>query len=163
LLYGLPPPPKLLLETAEALNRAYADEAPLEGLLKKHRLLALARAPLPARLDVMRKIAALDRGNAAWAQDITELARQDFRDRPSRAFTWLAKQERAQAAETEYQNALLRLEQALAEGKRREELEQLHYAALQFERGVPAALEQRYQERLQTLVRAVRWREWLVV
>jgi hypothetical protein len=252
LLYGLPAPPRLLLETAEALNRAYADEAPLEDLLKKHRLLALARAPLPARLDVMRKIAALDRDNPVWAQDIAEFERKRCRDlqayveqsagradgaalaaawqeinatpwlapppatlaqlaarrmlelletaihdalnaqdvpgllqmrdqwndltrflnlpptdplwrRPSRAFNWLAKQERAQAAEIEHQNALLRLEQALAEGRPRAELEQLYYAVAQSKRGVPPALEQRYQERLQTLVRAVRWREWIVV
>ena len=72
LTYGLPPAPKLRLETAEALNRAYAEEQPLEYLLKQHRLLALARGPLGERLALMRQIASVDTGNPVWAQDIGE-------------------------------------------------------------------------------------------
>jgi hypothetical protein len=252
LLYGLPAPPKLLLETAEALNKAYAEEAPLEELLKRHRLLALSRAPLPSRLAVLRKIAALDRANPVWTQDVAEFEKRRHRDlqtfveqagqrgdgaalataweeintaawlapppaalsqlvarrmldlleaaiaeagnaqnapallqmrdqwndltrflnlpptdpvwrRPSRAFAWLTKQERRQAAEMEYQNALARLEQALQLGRPRDEVDQLHYGVLQLERGIPPALEQRYQEYIQSLTRAVRWKEWIVV
>src|SRR5258708_33471989 len=40
LTYGLPAPPQLNIEAAEALNEAYADALPLEGLLRQHRLLA---------------------------------------------------------------------------------------------------------------------------
>src|SRR5687767_11483848 len=36
--HGMPPPPPLLLDTAEALNRAYAEEQPLDELLRRHRL-----------------------------------------------------------------------------------------------------------------------------
>jgi hypothetical protein len=70
--YGLPPPPRLLLETAEALNRAYAEEQPLESLLKQHRLLALRRAPLGDRLSILRQVAAADSLNPVWATDIAD-------------------------------------------------------------------------------------------
>lgn len=68
--YSLPASPKLLLATAEALNEAYTIVQPLEHLLKKHRLLALSRAPLPERLGVLRQIVALDGGNPVWTDDI---------------------------------------------------------------------------------------------
>lgn len=71
--YGLAAPPALRLETAEALNRAYAEEQPLEHLLKQHRRLALQQAPLPERIGVLRQIAATDPGNPVWAQDAATL------------------------------------------------------------------------------------------
>src|SRR5262249_17341321 len=72
LTYALPPPPGLRLETAEALNKAFAEERPLEDLLKQHRRLALARASLPARLAVFRKIRCADPGNPVWEEDISK-------------------------------------------------------------------------------------------
>jgi hypothetical protein len=70
LFYGMAPPPRLQLSTAEALNQAYAEQQPLEGFLRKHRILALARAPLEARLRVMRDIAMLDVNNPVWLDDV---------------------------------------------------------------------------------------------
>jgi hypothetical protein len=77
LTYGLPAPPQLQLATAAALNEAYAAEQPLESLLREHRRLALARAPLSARLAVLRRLARLDAQNPVWAEDVAafELAR----------------------------------------------------------------------------------------
>ncbi|HLN26776.1 MAG TPA: hypothetical protein VK395_03470 [Gemmataceae bacterium] len=72
LLYGLPPPPYLRVDTAEALNTAYAEEQPLERLLREHRLLALTGAPLVDRLKVMRAIAHVDAANPVWTEDIKE-------------------------------------------------------------------------------------------
>lgn len=68
--YDLARPPVLLVELAEALNEAYAEEQPLEGLLRRHRLLALARAPLSLRLSTMRKLARLDPNNSFWEDDV---------------------------------------------------------------------------------------------
>jgi hypothetical protein len=80
LTYGLQAPPPLKVETAVALNEAYADEQPLEDLLKKHRLLALARGSLLGRLSVMRRIAELDSGNPVWKEDIRDFEKQRFRE-----------------------------------------------------------------------------------
>ena len=66
----LPEPPALLIDTAAALNEAYAQEQPLEGLMAHHRLLAIARAPLKNRLQVMRRIAELDPASVFWDDDI---------------------------------------------------------------------------------------------
>ena len=68
--HSLPAPPVFLIDTATALNRAYAQTAPLNDLLKHHRRLALERAPIGERLAVLRQIAQRDAGNAVWDQDI---------------------------------------------------------------------------------------------
>jgi hypothetical protein len=52
------------------LNQAYALEQPLSALLQRHRLLALARAPLSGRIEVLRKLAELDVNNAIWQEDL---------------------------------------------------------------------------------------------
>ncbi len=72
LLYALPPAPKLQLETAAALNEAFAQEKNLEPLLRQNRLLAIGRAPLPERLSVLRRIAAADGTNPVWGENIAE-------------------------------------------------------------------------------------------
>jgi hypothetical protein len=77
--WGLPLPPKLDLEIAQRLNVAYAELRPLEQLLRQHRLLALARAPLNARIEVLRKITALDELNFSWQSDLTEYERVRIR------------------------------------------------------------------------------------
>ncbi len=70
--YGLPQAPKLRLDCAEELNRAYAADQPIESLLRKHRYLALIHAPLVSRLEVMRRVSELDPGNSVWLDDVTQ-------------------------------------------------------------------------------------------
>lgn len=67
---GMVLPPPLRLDLAAELNEAYADHASLGSLLKKHRLLALARAPLAPRIQLLRRIAQADPKNAAWPDDL---------------------------------------------------------------------------------------------
>lgn len=78
MMYGLAPPPQLRLETAAALNEAYADEQPLEELLRKHRLLAINRDSLKGRLSLMRRIAELDPANTVWPDDIRQFEKVRF-------------------------------------------------------------------------------------
>lgn len=68
--YGLPEAPALDMDSATAINDAYTSVQPIAVLLAKHRLLAMALAPLPMRLVVMREIARLDPNAAFWAADI---------------------------------------------------------------------------------------------
>ena len=46
----------LLVDRAGDLNEAYALQQPLAELMKRHRLLAIAHAPLAERLAVLRKL-----------------------------------------------------------------------------------------------------------
>jgi hypothetical protein len=69
--WGMAEPPQLLIDIAADLNKAYADQQPLESLLKQHRTLALARAPLFNRIQTMRLIYAADKGNETWGADLT--------------------------------------------------------------------------------------------
>ena len=68
--WGMAPPPALLIDLAADINQAYADQQPLESLLKQHRLLALARAPLAARTRILRQIRQADAANMAWEEDL---------------------------------------------------------------------------------------------
>jgi hypothetical protein len=70
---GMVLPPLLRVEVATELNSAYAVEAPLQSLLKNHRLLALARAPLGDRIQVLRMIHRADPDNPLWADDLKML------------------------------------------------------------------------------------------
>ncbi|MBI2826545.1 MAG: hypothetical protein HYX69_17880 [Planctomycetia bacterium] len=67
---GLAVPPGLSMEVASELNEAYAIQAPLESLLRQHRLLAIARGPLAPRLKTLRSIARLDKHNFVWQDDV---------------------------------------------------------------------------------------------
>lgn len=69
-LYGLSRAPALAIAAGEALNDAYAEEEPLKAILRRHRRLALMRAPLPVRIELLRQIAPLDPGNSVWADDL---------------------------------------------------------------------------------------------
>jgi hypothetical protein len=80
---GLPVPPALQLERAAQLNEAYAQDQPLEHLYSRHRLLALSRAPVRERLDVMRKIAQIDAGNPNWEKDIRVFEKARLKELPS--------------------------------------------------------------------------------
>jgi hypothetical protein len=69
-LRDLPPAPRIPLEPARLLNEAYAEEDPLQDLLRRHRRLALLRAPLRSRIAVLRQLAAQDPGSPIWAEDL---------------------------------------------------------------------------------------------
>jgi len=73
---GFVAPPPLLLAAASELNEAYGALEPIEELLRKHRLLALGRAPLVRRLRVLRELARVDAGNPIWAEDCSAFERR---------------------------------------------------------------------------------------
>ncbi len=73
--YELPQAERLLTSVADELNRAYNDQLPLEQLLEKHRLLALARAPLAWRLAILRRLAQADPESFFWEDDIRDMER----------------------------------------------------------------------------------------
>lgn len=70
---GMVPPPAIRIDAASDLNQAYATEAPLLSLLKRHRLLALARAPLPLRIQTLRAISQADVATTIWSTDLAIL------------------------------------------------------------------------------------------
>src|SRR5262249_3568328 len=72
-------PPPLNRKAIELLNRAYSEETPLAELLKHHRLLALARAPLRERVETVRLLSKAEPTNPGWAEDVStyEIARMD--------------------------------------------------------------------------------------
>lgn len=72
-LYELERAEPIARHLAEALNEAYVEQQPLEALLDRHRLLALGRAPLSRRLEVLRDIAALDDMSLHWDEDVREM------------------------------------------------------------------------------------------
>lgn len=67
---GLTVTPQLQIDIATDINGAYSDDEPLERLLRKFRLLSLARAPLRSRIDLLRQIAKRDSGTAYWKDDL---------------------------------------------------------------------------------------------
>lgn len=69
-VYDLLPAPPIPVETASFLNEAYAEEDPLRDLLRSHRRLALARAPLAERIEALRRLAAHDPNNPIWLEDL---------------------------------------------------------------------------------------------
>ncbi len=72
---GLDAPPELRLDLAERLDEAYATNQGLEGLLRKHRLLALTRSSLASRIAILRLICERDDQNLVWKQDLAGLER----------------------------------------------------------------------------------------
>ena len=68
----LPGAPPLQMDRAAQLNEAYGQEEPLEGLLRRHRRLALAHAPIKDRLETMRQIRAIDASSNFWEKDIRD-------------------------------------------------------------------------------------------
>ena len=69
---GIAGPPLLMTDVAADINQAYALDRPLSPLLRTHRLLAVARAPLSARIHVLRQIAELDPQRDVWDTDLRE-------------------------------------------------------------------------------------------
>lgn len=78
--YSQPRPEPLLLDVAATLNEAYALHEPIERLLDRHRLYALARSPLNQRLEVLRSLAENDATASHWDRDIREMERARFRE-----------------------------------------------------------------------------------
>ena len=79
-IYDLPPAPKLAVDQAQFLNEAYAQESPLQEVLRTHRRLALQRAPVRSRLSTMRKLAAQDSNNPIWNDDIRVFEKARFKE-----------------------------------------------------------------------------------
>lgn len=67
---GIPVPEELKRDLVEELNEAVVEAQPLSELLKQHRRLAIARAPLAWRLQVLRRIAEVDRMTLMWREDL---------------------------------------------------------------------------------------------
>lgn len=71
--------PTLNIEVAAELNEAYAIEQPLKQLLRRHRLLAMARAPLRQRIQTLRKLTQLDFNNPVWREDLQVFEKERLR------------------------------------------------------------------------------------
>jgi len=67
---GLPVPQRLNAVVARRLNKAFAESQSTEDLLRQHRSLALARAPLQRRLDILRLLAKAEPNHLGWADDL---------------------------------------------------------------------------------------------
>ena len=71
-IYGIASPPKLNMDAATKVNQTFAILGDLQGLLKNHRILALARAPLASRLSVLYALFQKDMTNPIWELDLNE-------------------------------------------------------------------------------------------
>ncbi len=69
--YGHPSSGPLLMDVAADLNEAYAEEQPLETLLDRHRLLALAHSPLRLRIKTLRQLADVGHSKSSLARRST--------------------------------------------------------------------------------------------
>ncbi|KAA5539882.1 hypothetical protein FYK55_22805 [Roseiconus nitratireducens] len=67
---GIPLPPRLNHEYVAQINEAIIESLPLDALLRRHRRLAIAKAPLSARLRTLRQIARVDSSNRVWNEDV---------------------------------------------------------------------------------------------
>ncbi|MCC9601618.1 hypothetical protein LOC67_13755 [Stieleria sp. JC731] len=67
---GIPLPQKLNLDYVAQINEAIIESLPLDALLRRHRRLAIAKAPLGVRLRTLRQIAHVDPGNSVWSEDV---------------------------------------------------------------------------------------------
>lgn len=254
--FGLIGAPVLRSDIATDLNDAYTTDSELGDVLRQHRLLALARAPLGPRLKVLRQIARRDAGNPIWLEDLRDWERvrydqipreleiavahddlptiagllQEIRsgewktpvpdalakrvvdahqqvrvkqarrqldalvnelteayadydvqrareirkrwnewaavgivqdddpllDLAAPVLEWLEEQDRQDHERHAYEEALAALETALDVGASQQELERLTHVVLQFEQGLPEALEERLQRRFLDLEQAKR-------
>jgi hypothetical protein len=68
--YFIDVPNNLDADAVAQINEALIEEQPLEELLRQHRRLAIAKAPLAWRLKVLRQIAEQDSLNTVWLDDI---------------------------------------------------------------------------------------------
>jgi hypothetical protein len=79
-IYNLTPAARIMVDSAQFLNQAYAEQEPLADLLRTHRRLALQRSPLSARIAVIRQLAAQDSNNLIWADDLKTFEQARFRE-----------------------------------------------------------------------------------
>lgn len=70
MFFELPVPKTLNRAAVQQLQEAIVEEQPLTELLRQHRRLAIAKAPLAWRLKVLRSIAKVDSLNPVWSDDI---------------------------------------------------------------------------------------------
>jgi len=68
--YHLSVAPRLMMSVIEQLNHAYDEVSPLEPLLKKHRRLALAHAPIRERLAILYQLEYKEPQNLIWSETI---------------------------------------------------------------------------------------------
>ncbi len=68
--YNLPRPQQLSIELAGELNEAYSAQQPVEGLIRLHRIAAMASAPLPERLMILRELNTADPTTPFWRTDL---------------------------------------------------------------------------------------------
>lgn len=68
---GLPAPATLDNVAATRLNQAFSLEKVVEPLLQQYRTLALARAPMQKRLDLLRLLVKAEPACVAWVEDLT--------------------------------------------------------------------------------------------
>ena len=69
---GVPVPQQLDHDKVQQINEAIVETQPIEQLLKQHRKLAIAKAPLSWRLKVLRRIADVDAMNPIWMEDVED-------------------------------------------------------------------------------------------
>ncbi|MCA9138744.1 MAG: hypothetical protein KDB00_18360 [Planctomycetales bacterium] len=67
---GIPLPPKLNQDYVAQINEAIIESLPLDALLRRHRRLAIAKAPLGIRLRTLRQIARVDPSSSVWHDDV---------------------------------------------------------------------------------------------
>lgn len=72
--------PELLVEVVDDLETAFADEEPLTDLRYRHRLHALARSPLPIRIEILRKLAEVDQSNPLWEDELVTYEKSRLTD-----------------------------------------------------------------------------------
>jgi len=95
-------PPRLQMEVAEEINEAYTAQLPMQEQLKQLRLLSLARAPLRARLHVLRTLAKKDPNNPMWEEDVRTFEAERIKEISAEA------KQAAKAEDTEWLEDLLK-------------------------------------------------------
>ncbi|MEL6105942.1 MAG: hypothetical protein AAFU85_07895 [Planctomycetota bacterium] len=69
---AIPLPPQLNHDHVAQINEAIIESLPLDALLRRHRRLAIAKAPLGVRLRTLRQIARVDANNPVWTDDVED-------------------------------------------------------------------------------------------
>lgn len=140
--------------------------------LVTHSVRQQARAKL-AEIDIKLKQAVVLE-DAAQARQLRqqwqELARDaelgpndPLREGVAKALAWLDKQDRLLTRDQEHYQALQELQQALDCAASDQQLQRCYHALLRHERGVPALVQQRYQERMKHLTSRSTQRDRLVL
>ncbi|MFL2870682.1 MAG: hypothetical protein ACJZ8O_08010 [Pirellulaceae bacterium] len=70
--WGWPAPPELRVDLAGALDKSYFEVQAIDVLLRQYRLLALGRAPLEQRMQILQQLIQRDPGNPLWQNSLRE-------------------------------------------------------------------------------------------